>query len=67
MTQGKQQENWVILIIPAPKLEVKPKMIWVGISTNTLQRFWGNYKAYLNEQEFAAVNVPSESIMKVSC
>jgi hypothetical protein len=28
--------------------------------------FWGNYKAFLNEQEFEAVSTPSESIMKVS-
>ena len=28
--------------------------------------FWGNYRAYLNEQEFAAVSAPSESIMRVS-
>jgi hypothetical protein len=25
----------------------------------------GNYKTFLNEQEFAAVNVPTESFMKV--
>ena len=28
--------------------------------------YWRNYKSYLNEEEFAAVTDPSESILKVS-
>lgn len=28
--------------------------------------FWGNYKAFLNEEEFEEINLPSESILRVS-
>ena len=67
MPQGKQQENWVIDNNSCRKIGSNAQDIldWV-YQQYTYKRFWGNYKAYLNEEEFAAISVPSESIMKVS-
>jgi hypothetical protein len=71
MPQGKQQENWVIDNSSCKKTgyyaldRTKEVLDW-AYKQYSYNDFWGNYKAYLNEQEFNAVNVPSESIMKVS-
>lgn len=67
MPQGKQQENWVIDNNSCRKTGTKSQDVldWV-YQQYAYKGFWGNYKAFLNEQEFAAVSVPSESIMKVS-
>ncbi len=67
MPQGKQQENWVIDNNSCRKTGSKTKDILDKVYQKYgYKGFWGNYKAYLNEQEFAALTVPSESIMKVS-
>ncbi|MEI6901407.1 MAG: hypothetical protein WCL00_16140, partial [Bacteroidota bacterium] len=67
MPQGKQQENWVIDNNSCKKTgsRTHEDLDW-AYQQYAYKGFWGNYKAYLNEQEFAAVSVPSESIMKVS-
>ncbi|MDR0603259.1 MAG: hypothetical protein LBG80_03030 [Bacteroidales bacterium] len=71
MPQGKQIENWVIdnnscrktgYYRPEQTIEV---LDW-AYQQYAYKGFWGNYRAFLNEQEFNAVNVPSESIMRVS-
>lgn len=67
MPQGKQQENWVIDNNSCRKTGSKTQDVldWV-YQQYAYKRFWGNYKPFLNEQEFSAVIDPSESIMKVS-
>lgn len=67
MPQGKQQENWVIDNNSCRKTGSKTKEIldW-AYQQYAYKGFWDNYRAFLNEQEFEAVIVPSESIMKVS-
>ncbi len=67
MPQGKQQENWVIDNNSCRKIGnmTKHDLDW-AYQQYAYKGFWGNYKSYLNEKEFAAINVPSESIMKVS-
>ena len=67
MPQGKQQENWVIDNNSCSKTGNRNQDVldW-AYQQYSYKGFWENYKAFLNEQEFAAVNVPSESIMKVS-
>ncbi len=67
MPQGKQQENWVIDNNSCRKTESKTQDVldWV-FEKYSYTNFWGNYKAFLNEEEFNAVNMPSESILKVS-
>lgn len=67
MPQGKQQENWVIDNNSCRKIESRTNEIlnW-AYSQYSYKGFWGNYRTFLNEQEFAAVNVPTESFMKVS-
>lgn len=65
--QGKQQENWVIDNNSCKKIESKTQEVLdSAYQQYAYKSFWGNYKTYLNEQEFAVVSVPSESIMKVS-
>ena len=67
MPQGKQQENWVIDDNSCRKTGSRNQDALDSVYQQyAYKRFWGNYKAFLNEQEFAAVNVPSESIMKVT-
>lgn len=67
MPQGKQQENWVIDNNSCKKTGSKNKDALDNVYQQYAYKgFWGNYKAFLNEQEFAAVNAPSESIMKVT-
>jgi hypothetical protein len=67
MPQGKQQENWVIDNNSCRKTESRTQevLIW-AYNQYSYKGFWGNYKTFLNEQEFADVNVPTESFMKVS-
>jgi len=67
MPQGKQQENWVIDNNSCRKTGNRTRDVldW-AYQQYAYKGFWGNYKAFLNEQEFATVNSPSESIMRVS-
>jgi hypothetical protein len=67
MPQGKQQENWVIDNNSCRKIGSKTQedLNW-AYEQYSYKGFWSNYKTFLNEQEFAAVNVPTESFMKVS-
>jgi hypothetical protein len=67
MPQGKQQENWVIDNNSCRKTESRAQeALDSACQQYAYKGFWGNFRAYLNEQEFAAVSAPSESIMKVS-
>jgi hypothetical protein len=67
MPQGKQIENWVIDNNSCRKAGSRTHEVldW-AYQQYAYKGFWGNYRTFLNEQEFAAVNEPSESIMKVS-
>ncbi len=67
MPQGKQQENWVILNNSCRKTDSKGNDIleW-AYQKYSYHGFWGNFRSYLDEMEFAAVTQPSESILKVS-
>ena len=67
MPQGKQRENWVILNNSCRKVESKDESIleW-AYQQYSYHGFWGNYRSYLDEYEFANVTEPSESILKVS-
>ena len=67
MPQGKQQENWVIDNNSCRKIGSRDNEIlnW-AYGQYSYKGFWGNYNTFLNEQEFAAVNAPTESFMKVS-
>lgn len=74
MPQGKQQENWVIDDHSCRKLDRtanfrgatdKDLMDW-AFEKYSYHGFWNNYRAFLNEEEFEAIDVPSESILKVS-
>lgn len=67
MPQGKQLENWVIDNNSCRKTDNRTEEVldWV-YQQYAYKGFWGNYKAFLNEIEFNAVSVPSESILKVS-
>lgn len=75
MPQGKQQENWVIdngSCKNKGKGHLKngngtdKEILDWAYQKYAYKGFWGNYRAFLNEQEFENVNAPSESIMKVS-
>jgi len=67
MPKGKQRENWVIDNKSCKKIGSRTQVVLDGAYQQyAYNGFWGNNRAYLNEQEFAAINVPSESIMKVS-
>lgn len=75
MPQGVQQENWVI---DNSSCKNKGKghlkngngtdreMLDWAYQKYAYKGFWGNYRTFLNEQEFAAVSEPSESILRVS-
>jgi hypothetical protein len=67
MPQGKQRENWVIDNNSCRKTGRKTQeaLDW-AYQQYSYNGFWGNYRAYLDEQEFAAVSEPSESILRVS-
>ena len=67
MPQGKQKENWVInnnscRIIDSEDISVLRKVY----RQYGYHGFWGNYRAYLSEDEFDSISEPSESIMLVS-
>jgi hypothetical protein len=71
MPQGKQLENWIIdyhSCINMGKNDIGTTREVLDWAYNHYEYhgYWGNYKSYLNEAEFAAVNVPSESILRVS-
>jgi len=67
MPQGAQQENWVIDNNSCRKTGSRTQDTLESIYQQYAYKgFWGNYRAFLNEQEFAGVVSPSESIMKVS-
>lgn len=72
---GKQLENWVIdngTCKNKGKGRFKngngtdKEILDWAYKTYGYNDFWGNFRAFLNEQEFETVNAPSESIMKVS-
>lgn len=75
MPQGKQQENWVIDNGSCKNKgrgrfkngngTDKEILDW-AYKKYAYNGFWGNYRAYLNKQEFENINAPSESIMRVS-
>lgn len=67
MPQGKQQENWVIDNNSCKKIgnRTQEHLDW-AYQQYAYKGFWGNYRTYLNEQEFADINVPSESILRVT-
>lgn len=71
MPQGKQKENWVIdnnscRKTCSCKQDKIKETLDIVYQKYSYKGFWGNYKSFLNETEFEAVNVPSESIMKVT-
>lgn len=67
MPQGKQIENWVIDNNSCRKNGSRTQEVLEWAHEQYAYRgFWGNYKSFLNEQEFSAVIAPTESIMKVS-
>ena len=72
--QGKQQENWAIDNFSCRNLG-KGKLNGRSDTTAILNwayknygyhGFWDNSKPYLNEDEFDAIEAPSETILKVS-
>jgi hypothetical protein len=71
MPQGKQIENWVIDNNSCKKTgsyspnQTREVLDWVH-QQYSYNGFWGNYKEFLNEEEFCAVTAPSESILRVS-
>ena len=67
MPQGKQQENWVIDNNSCRKVGTRTEdaLQW-AFQQYSYKGFWGNYKTFLNEQEFNSVNVPTESFMRVT-
>lgn len=70
MPMGKQRENWVINNNSCRNLGRKngseQEILNWAYQQYGYHDYWGNYKSYLNEQEFNAVTTPSESIMMVS-
>ena len=67
MPQGKQLENWVIDNNSCKKVGSRGEDIldW-AYNQYSYHGYWRNYKSYLNEDEFASVTDPSESILKVT-
>lgn len=67
MPQGKQQENWVIDSNSCRVVEKRHQntLDW-AYQQYSYHGYWGNFRSYLNESEFEAVNVPSESILRVT-
>lgn len=71
MPQGKQLENWVIdnnscIKTGYCKQDKMKEILDTVYQKYSYHGFWGNFKSYLNEEEFERVTAPSESIMKVS-
>lgn len=67
MPEGKQTENWVIDNNSCKKIGSKTTddLDW-AYSQYRYKGFWGNFRSFLNEEEFDDITSPSESIMKVS-
>ena len=67
MPQGKQKENWVIDNDSCKKTGSKgiDVLDW-AYKQYSYNGFWNNRLYFLDEEEYAAVTEPSESIMKVS-
>jgi hypothetical protein len=67
LPQGMQKENWVIDKNSCKKIGSRNQDVleW-AFQHYSYKDFWGNYKSFLNEEEFNAIRVPSESILKVS-
>lgn len=72
--QGKQKENWGIDNNSCKNHgrgqlngshSIDELLKW-AFENYAYHGFWGNYKAYLNENEFENVNSPSESMLKVT-
>lgn len=75
MPQGKQRENWVIDNRSCKKIgraklkngnSTDKEILDYAYGKYSYHGFWGNYKAFLNEEEFEEINLPSESILRVS-
>lgn len=75
MPQGKQRENWVIDNRSCKKIgraklkngnSTDKEIFDYAYGKYSYHGFWGNYKAFLNEEEFEEINLPSESILRVS-
>jgi hypothetical protein len=75
MPQGKQQENWVIDNNSCRNIgrndsrignKTDKEILDWAYQNYAYKGFWGNYKQFLTEPEFNAINTPSESILKVS-
>lgn len=67
MPQGKQQENWVIDNNSCRKIGTYDnRVLYRAYNSYSYHGFWGNFKPYLNEEEFNALSAPSESILRVS-
>lgn len=65
--QGKQKENWVIDNNSCRKTYTCDRDILDKVYKQYgYHGFWGNFKSYLNEEEFEKINQPSESILKVT-
>ncbi len=67
MPQGRQVENWVIDGRSCRKIGSRNEGIlsW-AYNQYSYHGFWGNYRAFLSEEELENGLEPSESIMKVS-
>ena len=67
MPQGKQQENWVIDNNSCRKIGTYDnRVLYRAYNSYSYHGFWGNFRPYLNEEEFNALSAPSESILRVS-
>ncbi len=75
MPQGKQRENWVIDNRSCRNLgrmrlndrnSSDKEILDYVYEKYSYHGFWENYKAFLNKAEFEGINLPSESIMRVS-
>ena len=67
MPLGKQRENWVIDNNSCKKTGSKSPAILDRVYRDySYHGFWGNYKSYLDVDEFDDVTEPSESILKVT-
>lgn len=64
--QGKQKENWVIDNFSCKKIDrIQESEIEKYYRLYGYHDFWGNYRSYLNEEEFKAIDDPTESILLV--
>lgn len=67
MPDGIQVENWIIDNVSCRKVgRCKPTILPDVYRLYGYHGFWGNYKPYLTENEFDGLDVPSETIMRVT-